>query len=86
MKFLKKLLGRKLYYAAALLSAGCVIVMLFSGCATHGGWPCWAWKANTDQKNERYAEQQLDIACTNLLNAANALKSHPWPTNLPPSK
>ena len=30
-----------------------------AGCATKGGWPCWAWQSNTDQKNERAGEQYL---------------------------
>jgi len=33
--------------------------LLLAGCATKGGWPCWAWERNTDQKNEVAAEQYL---------------------------
>jgi hypothetical protein len=27
------------------------IALLCGGCATKGGWPCWKWQKNTDQKN-----------------------------------
>ena len=36
----------------------CASVVFISGCATKGGWPCWAWQKNTDQKTRAMAEQQ----------------------------
>lgn len=36
-----------------------LLCLLLSGCATRGGWPCWAWQKNTDQKLERQAKEQL---------------------------
>ena len=35
------------------------LVVACGGCATKGGWPCWAWQKNTDQKNERAGEKYL---------------------------
>ena len=31
---------------------------LLSGCATKGGWPCWSFEKNTDQKNAAAVEQK----------------------------
>ena len=45
-----------------------VLVFALCGCATKGGWPCFSWQKNTDQKNEaagaEYIKQQ-SIAATN---------------------
>lgn len=35
-------------------------IVLLTGCATKGGWPCWAWQKNTDQKLEKDAEKTLN--------------------------
>ena len=44
------------------------MLALLTGCATKGGWPCFSWQKNTDQKNEaagaEYIKQQ-SIAATN---------------------
>ena len=31
-----------------------LILILLTGCATKGGWPCWSWQSNTDQKLRSY--------------------------------
>jgi hypothetical protein len=41
-----------------LILIGCLILPL-CGCATKGGWPCWAWQKNTDQKTRAYAKEYL---------------------------
>jgi hypothetical protein len=45
-----------------------VLVFALCGCATKGGWPCFSWQKNTDQKIEaagaEYIKQQ-SIAATN---------------------
>jgi len=40
------------------IALGLAVSVLLAGCATKGGWPCWAWDRNTDQKNEAYGELQ----------------------------
>ena len=42
---------KKLFTLALVLS-------LLPGCATRGGWPCWAWDRRTDQKDESSAIDQ----------------------------
>jgi outer membrane murein-binding lipoprotein Lpp len=37
----------RLSYVVVVLS-----VLVLAGCASKGGWPCFAWQKNTDQKNE----------------------------------
>lgn len=34
-----------------------VIIMTVSGCATHEGFPCWAFQQDTDQKGARFASE-----------------------------
>ena len=36
-----------------------ILCLLLAGCATKGGWPCWAWQKNTDQKNEAAGKEYL---------------------------
>ena len=33
-----------------------LLCLTLTGCATKGGWPCWSWQKNTDQKVERAAK------------------------------
>ena len=43
-----------------ILTVVCIAVLwCATGCATKGGWPCFAWDRNTDQKNERAGEYYL---------------------------
>lgn len=37
-----------------------ILCSIASGCATKGGWPCWKWQSNTDQKNEQWAKDHLN--------------------------
>lgn len=37
-----------------------IMTLALSGCATKGGWPCWKWQKNTDQKNEQWAKDHLN--------------------------
>ena len=30
--------------------------LALAGCATKGGWPCFSWEKNTDQKLEQWAK------------------------------
>ena len=76
-----------------ILAVVCGLVLL-AGCATKGGWPCWTWQANTDQKNEAYGKLVLQYnsltgcawAETNLVKRADLLKKaqaiHDEMTNL----
>jgi hypothetical protein len=42
-----------------------VLLSVVAGCATKGGWPCWAWDKSTDQKNAK--AEKLWLADTNHL-------------------
>ena len=35
------------------------IAVGLTGCATRGGWPCWAWSSRTDQKDEAAGREYL---------------------------
>jgi hypothetical protein len=37
----------------------CLLLSL-TGCATKGGWPCWTWQKNTDQKNEKVGKETIN--------------------------
>ena len=40
-------------------------LVLVAGCATRGGWPCWSWEKNTDQKNDAAAAKMLNAETNN---------------------
>lgn len=44
---------KRLFTTLLLVIATCF------GCATKGGWYCFAWQKNTDQKNEAWAKKQI---------------------------
>jgi len=37
-----------------------LLLVCTAGCATRGGWPCWAWSSNTDQKSAAYSKRMLE--------------------------
>jgi type II secretory pathway component PulL len=54
-----------------LLCALCVLLFI-SACATKGGWPCWSFQKNTDQKNEAAGRQYLSTNAPPTAPAPNA--------------